>query len=175
MVTQQVPARSEGRKAMDDALSPAERLGRQLKAGRLKLRSALPASVFDAVHRLMGEALRADTLSQKYGLPPATVALALVLRVHNPTVPPIQAQGLPGSRRLTLFIDNLEKMSDAAPVDFLGILWQIDDLVKQHSVIWATPFAQDTRTVLDLLTYKNQVTLELEEKLRMGTQGDSNV
>jgi hypothetical protein len=175
MVTQQVPGRSEGQKAMEESLTPAERVKRQLKAGRPKRTLALPGSVFEAVQRMMGEAGRAESLLRKYGLPSTTVTLALVCRVDNPSVQPIQAQALPANRKLGPFIDKLEQLSDAAPVDFLGILWQLDDLDKQQRVIWATPFAQDTRTVLDLLTYKNQVTLELGGKLSTGTQGDSNV
>jgi hypothetical protein len=56
-------------------------------------------------------------------------------------------------------------MADAAEVDFIGILWQLDDLDNRQRIIWATPFAQDTQTVMDLLTFKNQVTLALGGKL----------
>jgi hypothetical protein len=165
MVTQQVPARSEGQKAMEDSLTPAERVRRQLKAGRPNKTRTIPGSVFEAAQRIVAEADRAQNLLQKYGLAPSTVALALVLRVHDPTVPPIQAHPLPASRKLGPYIDTLEQMADAAEVDFLGILWQLDDLDKRQRVIWATPFAQDTQTVMDLLTFKNQVTLALGGKL----------
>jgi hypothetical protein len=165
MVTQQVPARSEGQRAMEDSLTPAERVKRQLKAGRPKRALALPASVFEAVSRLMSEAERAESLLQKYGLSPASLELQLIWRTQEHDGPFVQSRPLPASRKLGPYIDLLEQMCEDTPVDFLGVLWRLDDLDKRERAVWVTSFANDMNTVLELLEFKNKVAVVLGGKI----------
>ena len=100
MVTQQVPGRSEGQKAMDESLSQTEKVKRQLKAGRPRRTTAPPATVFEAVQRLHGEATRARVLMGRYGLDEQDIGLALLCRTHDPRLARILRAPLPGDGRI---------------------------------------------------------------------------
>jgi hypothetical protein len=165
MVTQQVPGRSEGQKAMEESLTPAERVKRQLKAGRPRRSLSLPGSVFEAVQRLVSEADRAQALLLKYGLSPAALELQLIWRTHEQDGPFVQSRPLPASRKLGPYIDLLEQMCEETPVDFLGILWRLDDLDKLERAVWVTSFANDMQTVMELLEFKNKVAVVLGGKI----------
>lgn len=155
----QVPARSEGRKAMEESLTRAERVRRQLKAGRPRKASAAPRTVFDAVQRIIGEADRAQGLMLKYGLDPKGIRLTLLYRLADAA---IGSKPLPAPERIGAFITELEQIATQAGVDFLGILWGQVDLEAQAKrepewTMWITEFADDKRATLDMLAFKNKL------------------
>lgn len=159
MTAMEVPARSEGRKAMEDSLTAAEKVRRQLKAGRPRKSKTLPRSVFDAVQRLVIEADRACDLMGKSGLNPDDIRLALLCRANVPGMPPIQTAPLPtAAGNVGAFITRLEEMAKLTRVDFLGILWEQADRdarAKSRLTVWVTEFADDKRAALEMLAWRN--------------------
>jgi hypothetical protein len=155
MTAMQIPARSEGRKAMEDSLTTAEKVRRQLKAGRKRKTSVLP-SLLDAVQRLSDESVRARGLMLQYGLVPDDIRVALLCRAIVPGMPLIKRAPLPAPGSIGTFITELEKMSQMTRVDFLGILWEQvdrDPRAKMPLVVWVTEFADDKQATLDMLTH----------------------
>lgn len=154
-----VPARSEGRKAMDSSLTRAEKVRRQIKAGRPRKTRTAP-SVLEAVQRLCAEADRARGLMRKYGLDPDDISLALLYRVGAPGSLPIQCAELPPPGNIGPFIQRLEYRNSKKPVAFLGILWQQTDreatAAKAPHTIWITESTDDKSVSMELLAYWNE-------------------
>jgi hypothetical protein len=155
----QVPARSEGREAMEESLTRAERVRRQLKAGRPRKTRTAPRSVFDAVQRIIGEGDRAQGLMLKYGLDPRGIRLTLLYRLADAA---IGSKPLPPPEHIGAFITELEQIAAQARVNFLGILWGQVDLEARAKrepewTMWVTEFADDKRATLDMLAFKNKL------------------
>lgn len=143
---------------MEDSLTTAEKVRRQLKAGRKRKTVTLP-SMFDAVQRLCAEADRARSLMQKNGLNPDDIKLAIVYRVADAA---IRSSPLPAPGNIGAFITKLENIAAQARVDFLGIIWQQTDrdAGAKHKAVaptWVTEFADDKRAALELLLFKNKL------------------
>ena len=64
-------ARQEGHKAMEEAISAAARVRRQLKAGRPRKTRSLQLNTFEAMGRIVNEADRARGLMRGAGLDPS--------------------------------------------------------------------------------------------------------
>lgn len=145
---------------MEDSLTPAEKVRRQLKAGRKPKARALP-SLFEAVQRLCTEADRACGLMQKYGLDPSDIRLALLCRAEIPGRPLIQMHPLPAPGNIGAFIAPLEELASLTRVDFVGIIWQLDVRDPKEAeapvILWITEFADDKRTSLELLDYYRNI------------------
>ena len=159
MTAVQVPARTEGRKAMEESLTTAEKVRRQLKAGRPRKTSTPPHSVFEAVQRLFGEADRARELMGKNGLSPDDIRLILLCRVADIPDRPIQGAPIPAPGKIGAFITQLEELSALTRVDFLGIMWEQDDRDPRAKgkQMWITEFADDKRAALEMVAFKNKL------------------
>ena len=147
---------------MEKSLTVAEKVRRQLKAGRQPKTKTAPRSVFDAVRRLVDEADRARELMHKSGLIPDDISLALLCRVIGvPGMPRIQRAPLPPPGNIGAYIQQLEELAALTRVDFLGILWQQEDRdpkAKAPRAIWITELADDKQASLELLAFKNELT-----------------
>lgn len=155
-MTRNMPANKAGRDAMDATLNTAEKVRRQLKAGR-KPRTRILPNLFDAIKRLCDEADRGRSLMQKYGLDPDDIHLALIYRPANGV---IGSSPLPPPGHTGAFITKFEQMGN---VDFLGILWwQTDPATRGVGNIavpmWITEFADDKRAAIEMLMYRNALT-----------------
>jgi hypothetical protein len=156
MTAMQVPARSEGQKAMEDSLTLAKKVWRQLTAGRKRKMRALP-SLLDAFQRLCDEADRARGLMRKYGLNPDDIGLALIYRLAGGA---IGRSPLPAPGNIGVFFMKFEDIAKQASVDFLGILWQLDERdprAKAPRLMWVTEFADDKRAAQEMLAFKNKL------------------
>ncbi len=145
-----------GHDVMEASMTDAEKVRRQLKAGRKPKTRTLP-SLFDAIKRLCDEADRARSLMQKYGLDPDDIHLSLIYR---PADGFIGSSPLPTPGNIGPFIMKFEQMGN---VDFLGILWwqTTPDNRGKGSVtvpMWITEFADDKRAALDMLLFRNGLT-----------------
>ena len=142
---------------MEDSLTVAEKVRRQLKAGRKRKTSVLP-SLLDAVQRLSDESARAQSLMAQYSLNANDIRLSLLYRTYpRPGMPHIHKNALPAPGEVGSFITQLEEMSQLTRVDFLGILWEQherDPRAKAPIVAWVTEFADDKQAALDLLVFK---------------------
>lgn len=154
MTAMQLPA-SKGREAMEKSLTPGEKVRRQLKAGRKPKTRSLP-SMFEAVQRVCGEADRARSLMLKYDLEPDDIRLALLCRAEVPGRPLIHMHPLPAPGNIGAFIKPLEELASLTRVEFVGILWQLNDRdtnAKTPFIMWITEFSDNKRTALELLDY----------------------
>jgi hypothetical protein len=155
MTAMEVPARIEGQKAMEASLTTAEKVRRQLKAGR-KPKTIPVRSAFEAVHRLFTEEERARDLMDKHGLNPDDIRVALVFRAFGSA-----AHGyLPAPEKIGRLVTELEE----AKAHFLGLLWQQTDRdrkAKMPMVMWATEF--DKRDAMELLAYRNALTQKVRQ------------
>src|SRR5581483_2044548 len=112
----QIANNKVGRDAMEASMTAAEKVRRQIKAGRQQRTRTLP-SLFEAIKRLCDEADRGRGLMQKYGLDPEDIHLSLIYR---PAPEMVGSTGLPAPGNIGPFIMKFEQMGN---VDFLGILW----------------------------------------------------
>jgi len=152
----QIATNKAGRDVMEASMTAAEKVRRQLKAGRKPKTRALP-SLFDAIKRLCDEADRGRSLMQKYGLDPDDIHLALIYR---PADGLIGSSPLPAPGSIGTFVMKFEQMGN---VDFLGILWwqtAPDTRGKSDAAVpmWITEFADDKRAALEMLVYRNALT-----------------
>jgi hypothetical protein len=141
---------------MDASLNAAEKVRRQLKAGRKPKTRTLP-SLFEAIKRLCDEADRGRRLMQKYDLDPDDIHLALIYR---PADGFIGSSPLPAPGNIGTFIVKFERMGNVA---FLGILWwQTNPKTRgkpDNTVpMWITEFADDRRASLEMLMWRNRLT-----------------
>lgn len=147
----QIANNKVGRDVMEARMTAAEKVRRQIKAGRKPKTRKLP-SLFDAVKRLCDEADRGRGLMQKYGLDPDDIHLALIYRTGQS----IGSTGLPEPGNIGTLIMKFEKMGN---VDFLGILWwqtTPDDSKGTLAVpMWITEFADDKRAAVEMLIFRN--------------------
>ncbi|MGO9937186.1 MAG: hypothetical protein ACLPH3_05900 [Terracidiphilus sp.] len=151
MTAMEVPARSEGRNAMEALLTKAEKVRRQLKAGRKPKTSTPPRSAFDAVLRLFTEEARARDLMERNGLKPDDIRAMLVYSASGT----VTHGRLPAPENIGPTITLLEQAS----ARFLGILWEQTDRdprAKMPMVMWGTEF--DKRDAAELLAYRNALT-----------------
>lgn len=143
---------------MEESLTRAEQVRRQLKAGRKPKARELP-TMLEAVYRLSNEMERARGLMAKYGLSPDDIGAALLVRAEVPGRPLIQrAVWKPG--QLGVFIHGLEQLAALTRVEFVGIMWQQTDRdpkAKAPRFMWVTEFAADKSTALQLLAFKNEL------------------
>ena len=109
-------ARREGHKAMEDSISTAARVRRQLKAGRPRTTRSLSLNSYEAMGRIMGEADRARGLMSAAGLDHADVRLGLIVRTSTD----LHCKWLPVPEEAGVFFTAI---SDIASAYFLGILW----------------------------------------------------
>lgn len=154
-----MPARAEGRKAMEDSLTVAQKVRRQLQSGRRPEARELP-NLLDAVRRISTRADSAKWVMRRYGLDPDDIGLALLCRVQVPGMPRIQRAPLPAPEHIGTFITQLEELARLTPVDFIGILWQQadhDPKAKAPRTVWVTPFSTDKQVETELLAYKNSL------------------
>ena len=152
----QIANNKVGREAMEASLTAAEKVRRQIKAGRKPKTRALP-SLFDAIKRLCDEADRGRSLMQKYGLDADDIHLALIYR---PVSGFVGSSPLPAPGNIGPFIMKFEQMGS---VDFLGILWwQTTPETRGKSdttaPMWITEFADDKRASMDMLLFRNKLT-----------------
>jgi hypothetical protein len=144
---------------MNDSLTVAEKVRRQLKAGRKQKTRSRP-SLQDAVLRLCLEVDRGQTLMQRYGLGTNDIRLFLLCRASVPGMPPIQAFEPPAPGNLGEFYTNLETLAARLPVDFLGIMWEQRDRDPKAAAPffrWITEFVDDKAASLELLAFKNEL------------------
>jgi hypothetical protein len=140
---------------MDASLSAAEKVRRQLKAGRKPKTRTFP-SLYQAIERLCDAADMGQSLMRKHGLDPDGIHLALLYRTDGA----IGSSPLPASENIEAFIKKFEQMGK---VDFLGILWwqtTPETRGKPDSTVpmWITEFADDRRASLDMLLFRNALT-----------------
>jgi len=141
---------------MESSMTAAEKVRRQLKAGRKPKTRTFP-SLFDAIKRVCDEADRGRSLMQKYGLDPDDIHLALIYR---PAPGMVGSTGLPAPGNIGAFVLKFEQMGN---VDFLGILWwqTAPDNRGKGSVavpMWITEFADNKQASLDMLLFRNRLT-----------------
>jgi hypothetical protein len=148
-------ARREGHKAMEDSISAAARVRRQLKAGRPR-KTSLSLNSYAAMGQIMGEADRALGLMRDAGLDAADVRLGLIVR--TPT--DLHCKWLPAPEDAGTFFEAISKTVGA---EFLGILWrQIDREVQTNGVslsnYWVTPFVTEHEAQQQMLALRDFVT-----------------
>ena len=134
----QIANNKVGRNAMEESMTAAEKVRRQIKAGRKPKTRVLP-SLFDAIKRLCDEADRGRSLMQKYGLDADDIHLALIYR---PAAGLVGSSPLPAPGNVGAFVMKFEtrgKGSVAVPM-------------------WITEFADDKRASLDMLLFRNKLT-----------------
>jgi hypothetical protein len=154
-MTQNIPANKAGRDAMDASLNTAEKVRRQLKAGRKPKTRTFP-SLYQAIERLCDAADMGQSLMRKHGLDPDDIHLALLYRTDGA----IGSSPLPAPESIGAFIAKFEQMGN---VDFLGILWWQtgpDTRGKDNTTVpmWITEFADDKRASLEMLLFRNALT-----------------
>ncbi len=148
-------ARRDGHKAMEESISTAARVRRQLKAGRPR-KTSLSLNSYKAMGVIMGEADRARSLMQKAGLDPVDVRLGLIVR--TPT--DLHCKWLPVPEDAPEFFAAISAMVGA---DFLGILWQQTDREVQANGVslsnyWVTPFVTEPEAQQQMLALRDFVT-----------------
>ena len=136
-------ARSDGHTAMENSISAAARVRRQLKAGRKRKIHSLSLNSYAAMGRIMGEADRARGLMRDAGLDPNDVHLGLIIRTGES----LHCMWLPSPDAAQKFF---EDVSCIAGAEFLGILWkQADREIEQDGLplvsYWVTPFVTDAK------------------------------
>jgi hypothetical protein len=136
---------------MENSLTPAGRVRRQLKAGRPRKILNVELTTFDALHRLVNEADRARGMMREAGLDPNDINLALIYR--TPEKPGFEQIGRykflpqPGETMMEFF-SGFEQQEKDTRVQYLGILWfQMDHespgaklLGRPEAVSWVTQF-----------------------------------
>lgn len=152
----QIANNKVGRDVMEASMTTAEKVRRQIKAGRKPKTRTLP-SLFEAIKRLCDEADRGRGLMRKYGLDPDDIHLALIYR---PAPGMVGSTGLPAPGNIGPFIMKFEQMGN---VEFLGILWwQTTPETRGNGSVtvpmWITEFADDKRAALDMLLFRNGLT-----------------
>jgi hypothetical protein len=151
----QIATNKAGHAVMEASMTAAEKVRRQIKAGRKTKTRTFP-SLFDAIKRVCDEADRGRSLMRKYGLYPDDIHLALIYR----TAGLIGSSPLPAPGNVGPFIGKFEQMGN---VDFLGILWwqtAPDNRGKGAATVpmWITEFANDKQASLDMLLFRNGLT-----------------
>jgi hypothetical protein len=135
---------------MEDSLTPAGRVRRQLKAGRPRkiLNAVLP--IHEAVMRIVNEADRARGMMRAAMLDPDDIRLALIYCA--PEKPGFEEavayKWLPGPAETADFFNGIEQQAKDTPLLYLGILWcQMDRespgakaTGKPEPVAWVTQF-----------------------------------
>jgi hypothetical protein len=147
-------ARRGGHKAMEDSISAAARVRRQLKAGRPR-KASLSLNSYSAMGLIIGEADRARGLMRDAGLDVADIRLGLIVR--TPT--DLHCKWLPAPEDVGTFFAAID-ISDA---EFLGILWQQIDRETQVNGVplsnyWVTPFVTETEAQQQMLALRDFVT-----------------
>jgi len=141
---------------MEDSISAAARVRRQLKAGRPRKTRSLSLNSYGAVGRIMGEADRARGLMRAAALDAADVRLGLIVRTSDD----LHCKWLPEPEEAPAFFTAISGMVDAV---FLGILWQqIDHEVQANGVplstYWVTPFVAEPEAQKQMLALRDFVT-----------------
>jgi hypothetical protein len=154
---------------MENSLTVAEKVRRQLKAGRPRKTKAVPRTVLEAVQRLVDEADRAQSLMQKYGLHANDIKLALLCHTDDPRRPSIWPAQLPPPGNIGAYFDDLETRTAGFDARFLGILWQQTDhevQVKGQPMqsLWITEFSKDGPASLELLAYHRAMVSSLQQQ-----------
>ena len=148
-------ARRDGHKAMEDSISPAARVRRQLKAGRPR-KISLDLNSYSAMAIVIAEADRARKMMREAGLDAADVRLGLIVR----TATDVHCKWLPGPEDTTPFFTAITDMVDA---EFLGVLWhQVDRECELNGVAlssyWLAPFVTDAESQSQMLALRDFVT-----------------
>ena len=148
-------ARRDGHKAMEDSISTAARVRRQLKAGRPR-KASLSLNSYSAMGLVIGEADRARQMMRDAGLDAADVRLGLIVR----TTTDLHCKWLPAPEDVAPFFTAITDMVDA---EFLGILWQQTDReVKANGVplssFWVTEFVTEPEAQKQMLALRDFVT-----------------
>ena len=129
-------ARHKGHKAMEERISTAARVRRQLKVGRPRTGS-LTLNAYEALGILEHQTQRAEALMRAEGLNPGDVKLRLIIRLNTGML----LKTMPSPPEAQAFF---ELVSGAA---FLGILWeQTDRDVTEGQpgvTYWVTPFVTE--------------------------------
>jgi len=131
---------------MQNSLTPAARVRRQLKAGRPRKILNQQLTALDAVQRITNEADRARGMMLKAGLNPDDIRLALIY--CTPMKPGFEQAAdykwLPAPSELGSYLTAFENIAKTDVLLFLGILWfQRDHTAKDDSekqVAWVTQF-----------------------------------
>jgi hypothetical protein len=156
-MTLDTAARRDGHKAMEDSISAAARVRRQLKAGRTRTTADVKGlNSFTALGILVSQADRARGLMRDAGLDPNDVRLGLIVR----TATDIQCKWFPGPGETGPFFTAISGMAGA---DFLGILWHQTDREKQANGVplsthWVTPFVAEPEAQQQMLALRDFVT-----------------
>jgi hypothetical protein len=148
---------SKGRTAMEDSISTAARVRRQLKAGRPRTTQPVrDLNSFKAMGILLGQADRARELMHNAGLDPSDVYLGLIIRTPNDLL----CKWLPAPEGAETFFTAISGMAGA---EFLGILWQQTDREIQSNGVplsnyWVTPFVAEPEAQQQMLALRDFVT-----------------
>ena len=143
MMTLSQAARREGRKAMEEILTPAARVRRQLKAGRPPKITNRVIPTLEAVMRIADEADRARGMMRAERLNPDDIHLALIYCTPEKkgAEQTVGFKWLPAPGSIGKFITTFEKMGEKDTVLFLGILWhQTTKEGPAEGVAWVTQF-----------------------------------
>jgi hypothetical protein len=137
---------------MENSISAAARVRRQLKAGRKRKIHSLSLNSYAAMGRIMGEADRARGLMRDAGLDPNDVHLGLIIR----TATDIHCKWLPAPEDAGPFFAAITSMARA---EFLGILWhQTDREVEANGIplsnYWITPFVAEAEAQQQMLALR---------------------
>jgi hypothetical protein len=166
MVALDTDARSKGRKVMEEALTPAGRVRRQLKAGRPRKIKNEVVSTFEAVRRIVDEADRAHAMMDAADLNKDDIRLAVVYSTpERPgSVEQVGYKVLPASKDLAKFFTFFEDLAATIPVIFLGILWQQMDHEaaakgQPGGVIWFTQWMGGPKVEKMLFTLRDYLTM----------------
>lgn len=148
-------ARRDGHKAMEDSISAAARVRRQLKAGRPR-KASLSLNSYSAMGLIMGEADRARELMRDAGLDAADVRLGLIVRTSTD----LHCKWLPSPEDASTFFTAITGMAEA---EFLGILWQQIDREAQVNGVplsnyWVTPFVTEPEAQQQMIALRDFVT-----------------
>lgn len=149
-------ARREGHKAMEDSISTAARVRRQLRAGRPRTTRSLSLNSYEAMGRIMGEADRARGLMRAAARDAADVRLGLIVRTSTD----LHCKWLPVPEEVPAFFAAISGMVGAV---FLGILWQQTDREVQANGVplssyWVTPFEAEPEAQQQMFALRDFVT-----------------
>jgi hypothetical protein len=145
---------------MESEMTAATRVQRRLKSGPhvRKLPNAL--SVLDAVHRLTGEADRAQSAMLEEQLDPEDIHLGLIFLVSTDSPDGLQeslgVQWLGTPDKIGEFIMSFEQRAKQSRLMFLGILWALLDREDNRGIMWAKPLVsgQDERMKLSVRLFQ---------------------
>jgi len=142
---------------MEESISTAARVRRQLKAGRPRsVQDVKDLNSFKAMGILVSQADRAQELMQDAGLDPNDVRLGLIVR----TAKDIMCKWFPAPEEAGPFF---AAICDLAGAQFLGVLWHQTDREIQadgipRSTYWVTPFVAEPEAQRQMLALRDFIT-----------------